>query len=78
MATMTRPTDSTPAMIAVARAAPIRVTTIPASGIAMSEPTATASKIRPSSDGVACRASRICGMREAQLAKLNPLPMKAT
>ena len=38
-------------MIATLRAAPIRVTTMPASGIAISEPAATASRIRPSVDG---------------------------
>ena len=48
------------------------------SGIAISEPTATASRIRPSWDGDACSASRICGIRDAQLAKPNPAPMNAT
>ena len=35
-------------MIAVPRAAPIRLTTMPASGIAMSDPAATESRISPS------------------------------
>ena len=51
---------------------------MPASGIAMIEPAATASRISPSCDGVAASASRICGIRDAQLAKENPLPMNAT
>ena len=65
-------------MIAVQRAAPIRLTTIPASGIAIMAPAATASRIRPSWDGDADSASRICGIRDAQLAKLKPLPRNAT
>ena len=54
-----------------------RVITTPASGRATREPTATANRISPSRDGDACRASRICGIRDAQLAKAKPLPMKA-
>ena len=44
---------------------------------AMTAPAAMASRISPSSDGVACTASRICGMRDV-LAKPRPLPTKAT
>ena len=66
------------AIAATARAVPIRVTSTPASGSATSEPSATASSTSPRVDGDACRASRTCGIRDAQLAKPKPLPMKAT
>ena len=64
--------------MATLRAVPKRFTTMPARGIATIAPRAMASRTSPSSDGVACSSSRIWGMREPQLAKQNPLPMKAT
>ena len=50
----------------------------PASGSAISEPTAIASSTRPSSAELRCSPSRTCGIREAQLAKAKPQTMKAT
>ena len=77
-ATTASPTATQQAITVTVRAVPSRVTTTPASGSATREPRATASSTSPSVDGDACSASRSCGMREAQVAKPNPAPMKAT
>ena len=50
--------------------------TTPASGIETSEPIAIASRTRPSRCGFSSSPSRTCGIREAQLANMNPLRMK--
>ena len=49
----------------------------PASGSAISEPTAIASSSSPSSAELSSSWSRTCGIRDAQLAKANPEPMNA-
>ena len=43
----------------------------------MVEPTAVYSRMSPSTPGETRSPSRTCGMRAAQLAKMNPLTMKA-
>ena len=64
------------AMTATVRAVPSRATTTPASGIETTDPTAAASSTRPRPRGDSDSASRTCGMRDAQLAKVKPLRMK--
>ena len=58
--------------------APIRLTTMPASGIAIIDPDRDREQDQPQFGRRAASASRICGIRDAQLAKPNPLAMKAT
>ena len=71
-----RPPSSTAIAVTVRRE-PSRCTMSPASGSAISEPAAIASSTRPSSAELRSRSSRTCGMRDAQLAKAKPEPMKA-
>ena len=52
--------------------------TRPDSGIAVTEPTAIASSTSPSFCGVSSSSSRICGIRDAQLANAKPLRMNTT
>ena len=65
-------------MIAIVRASPKRPTIVPASGMLVIDPAATHSRMKPSCAGLTARLSRICGMRDAQLAKANPERMNAT
>ena len=62
-------------MTATVRASPSRVTTRPDSGMAITDPTATHSRSSPSCAGLTAKRSRTWGIRDAQLAKANPLPM---
>ena len=77
MATVASPTPSTTAMAATVRREPMRAMTGPDNGRARTEPAAMVTSSRPSSDGSSCSRSRTCGMREAQLAKAKPEPVKA-
>jgi hypothetical protein len=75
-AASTKPATLTTAKSAMARRAPNRWTIQPESGRAMIEPTAPTSTSRPISEGSKPRRSRTSGIRDAQLAKLNPLRKK--
>ena len=57
---------------------PNRATIGPASGSEMTDPAASESSTKPSCDGSRCKWVLTCGMRDAQLAKPNPAPAKAT
>ena len=50
---------------------------IPEAGVATADPMAMHSRTRPSAPGVSPSSARTCGIREAQLAKSNPLTMNA-
>src|SRR6476469_10732780 len=56
---------------------PKRCTMMPAIGSATSEPTAIASSTNPRCCGLSPSSSRICGMRDAQVAVATPAPMNA-
>ncbi len=58
------------------RVSPSQLMTSPDSGVAMTAPTAMHSKMSPSTPGVTRSSLRTCGIREAQLAKMNPALMK--
>ena len=73
---MASPAAATSAITATVRAVPSRPTTTPASGIETTDPTAIARSTSPSVRGVRSSASRIGGMRDAQLANAKPLRMK--
>ena len=73
---MASPAAATSAITATVRAVPSRATTRPDSGIEITDPTAIARSTSPSVRGVSSSASRICGIRDAQLANANPLRMK--
>jgi hypothetical protein len=62
-------------MTAIVRAVPSRPTITPDSGIDVTEPTAAANSTSPSARGDRPRASRTCGIRDAQLANAKPLRM---
>ena len=71
------PAAATSDITATVRESPSHVMTSPDSGVAIVEPTAVHSRISPSTPGETRSPSRTCGMRAAQLAKMNPLAMKA-
>jgi hypothetical protein len=64
-------------IMATVRESPSHVMTSPDSGVAIVEPAAVHSRMSPSTPGEIRSPSRTCGMRAAQLAKMNPLAMKA-
>ena len=59
------------------RREPYRLTIRPDSGSAISEPAAMASSTSPSWEGSRLNRSRYWGIRDAQVAKANPVAMKA-